>query len=517
MKEKERSRAGVIDIGTHSIKLFIAEEDGSDIKILESLKNVVPLGNDVFFKDRISQETINRMVAILEKYGEKLKEYSITNVKVIATTAVREVPNRDVLIDTVYRRTGFSIEVFTVGDVIYYIDAYLYQKLKDKYPIHTKNLIIAELGSGSLDVSVVGQGFTLMNIGLPVGTLRIRQLLGKLDGSIRENYEAVAENVDNEFAFLKREMPPIAIDDVILIDETYSSYLSKMLSDSKPSESFFVLSQADTGELLSKVTDRSIEDISGEYKMPFETAETFPAYAVILNAFVSLSAQKNIYILEVPLAEAVLADMILDFEVSQKYNKTNQLLSIANSICRKFNTDAQHARQVAVLSEALFDNLKDILGLKKGDLLYLLLAAYLHDVGMFVYNRAHHKHSEYIISNLNLFRLSSEEIKVIACCGRYHRKGTPADTHLVYNSLPRDKQVLVQKLSSILRTANALDRAHKQKVRKLEIKFNRAQDITVTAFVAGNFLLEKVDFTEKKEMLEEISGSKINLKVQYGP
>jgi len=38
MKEKERSRAGVIDIGTHSIKLFIAEEDASDIKILESLK-----------------------------------------------------------------------------------------------------------------------------------------------------------------------------------------------------------------------------------------------------------------------------------------------------------------------------------------------------------------------------------------------------------------------------------------------------------------------------------------------
>jgi exopolyphosphatase/guanosine-5'-triphosphate,3'-diphosphate pyrophosphatase len=81
--------------------------------------------------------------------------------------------------------------------------------------------------------------------------------------------------------------------------------------------------------------------------------------------------------------------------------------------------------------------------------------------------------------------------------------------------LPKDKQVLVQKLSSILRIANALDRSHKQKVKKLEVKFNRTQDITVTAFVTGNFLLEKIDFTEKKEMFEEISGSKINLKIQY--
>jgi exopolyphosphatase / guanosine-5'-triphosphate,3'-diphosphate pyrophosphatase len=513
MKEKEITRAGVIDIGTNSIKLYIAEEGKDDIKILESLKNVISLGNDTFFKDRISQEIINRTVAILEKYSEKFKEYSVTNVKVIATTAVREAANRDVFIDTIYRRTGFNVEVFTVGDVIYYIDAYLYQKLRDKYPLHTKNLVIAELGAGSLDLSVLAQGFTLMNLGLPIGTLRLKQLMGKLDGSLQENYEAVGENVENEFACFKREMPEINIDDIILIDETYSAYLTKILSN-KPVGPFFKLTEADTAELLKKVTDRNIEDIAGEYKIPMEIAETFPAYALILNTFVKLSQSKNIHILEVPLAEAVLADMILDFEVSQKYNKTNQLVSIVTAICKKFNTDIKHAQQVAQLSNMLFDGLKESLGLKKGELLYLLLAAYLHDVGGFVYNRAHHKHSEYIISNLNLFRLSDEEIKVIACCGRYHRKGTPAETHFLYNSLPRDKQVLVQKLSSILRIANALDRAHKQKVKKIEVKFNRSQDITLLVSVPGNFLLEKIDFQEKKEMFEEISGNKINLKIQ---
>jgi exopolyphosphatase / guanosine-5'-triphosphate,3'-diphosphate pyrophosphatase len=515
MKEKELTRAGVIDIGTHSIKLFIAEEDKADIKIIESLKNFVPLGNDTFFKDRISQESINRTVAVLEKYSDKLKEYAVTNVKVIATTAVREAANKDVFIDTVNRKTGFNIEVLTVGDVIYYIDAYLYQKLKDKYPLHSKNLIIAELGAGSLEASVMAQGYTMMNVGLPLGTLRIKQLLGKLDGSLKENYEAVEENADNEFSYFKKEIPQINIDDIILIDETFSSYLPKVLSGNRPAESFFKLSQEDTAEILDKVTGRTIEDIADEYRIPPENAEIFPAYTVILNTFVKLSENKNIYILDVPLAEAVLADMILDFEVSQKYNRTNQLISIVNSVCRKFNTDIKHAQQVAELSDMLFDNFKETLGLKKNDSLYLLLASYLHDVGMFIYNRAHHKHSEFIISNLNLFRLSDEEIKVIACCGRYHRKGEPAETHFLYNALPRDKQVLVQKLSSILRIANALDRSHRQKVRKLEVKFSRSQDITLTVFVSGNFLLEKIDFLEKKSMFEDVSGNKINLKIQY--
>jgi exopolyphosphatase/guanosine-5'-triphosphate,3'-diphosphate pyrophosphatase len=515
MKDKELSRAGVIDIGTHSIKLFIAEEDGNNIKIIESLKNIVPLGRDTFFKDHISQEAINRTISILEKYNDKLKEYSITNLKVIATTAVREAANRDVFIDTISRRTGFNIEVLSVGDVIYYIDGCLYQKLKDRYPLHDKNLIIAELGAGSLDVSFMAQGYTLATIGLPLGTMRIRQLMSKLDGSLKENYKAVEENTEHEFVYLKREMPPVAIDDIILIDETYSSYLPRMLSGNKSEGAFLRLSETDTNELVNIVTDRNIEDILNEYKMPLENAETFPGYAIILNTFVKLTENKNIYIVDIPLAEAILADMILDFEISQKYNKSNQLISVANSICRKFNADIKHSQQVADLSDMLFDNLKDTLGLKKGELLYLLLASYLHDIGMFIYNRAHHKHSEYLISNLNLFRLSSEEIKVIACIGRYHRKGIPAEPHFLYNSLSKDKQVLVQKLSSILRISNALDRSHRQKVKKIEIKFSRSQDMILAVFVTGSFLLEKIDFLEKKAMLEDISGYKINLKIQH--
>lgn len=82
-------RAAVIDIGSSSIKLLIAESQGEDIKIIESLKNVIPLGKHVFLKGRIPQTIINQTAAVLEKYKEALKEYDIESVMVIATTAVR--------------------------------------------------------------------------------------------------------------------------------------------------------------------------------------------------------------------------------------------------------------------------------------------------------------------------------------------------------------------------------------------------------------------------------------------
>jgi hypothetical protein len=59
-----------------------------------------------------------------------------------------------------------------------------------------------------------------------------------------------------------------------------------------------------------------------------------------------------------------------------------------------------------------------------------------------------------------------------------------------------------------------LDRSHKQKVKKLEVKFNAVGDATIVAHTHANFLLEKENFLEKKELFEEITGNKLTLTVR---
>jgi len=508
-------RAGVIDIGSRSMKLIIGENSkDNDITILESLKNITPIANDTFLKDRISQGTINQTVSILEKYKKALKDYEVSEYKVIATTAVREARNRDIFVDTVLRKTGLAIETLTAGDIVYYIDAYLSYQLKDSYPIHNKNLLIFELGSGSLDLSLLEQGFTRLNQGLPLGTLRLKQLMGRLNGSLEETFEAVTEYISNEFASLERSMPKIKIDDIILIDENYAGYLQNILPQGKRQSRFFQLGIQDSQEILARLADKNPEEISRAYKIPADVCDTIIAYAITLNIFFTLTENKQIYILETSLAEAILAHMLLELELSKKYNKTNQLISVAKSLCQRYNVDLNHAQYVANLSDTLFDALKEQLGLKKDTLLYLLLASYMHDIGMFIHNRGHHKHSEYIINSQNLFRLNNEEVKMIAAIARYHRKATPNQTHLNYNSLPPDKQIVVQKLSAILRIANALDRSHKQKIKKLDVKINQNQDVALVATIKGNFVLEQEDFLDKKTLFEEITGNKISITVK---
>jgi len=504
-------RAAVIDIGSSSIKLIIGENEDGKIKVVQTLKNLVNIGKNTFYKGRISQEIINQTIGILSNYKKVIAEYSATEVRIIATTAVREALNRDIFIDTVLRKTDFPVEVFNVGDVVYYIDSFLSYKLDKAYPIHEKNVLIAELGAGSLDISLMEKGFTLMNIGIPIGTLRLKQFKNKLDGSQEDNYAALEEYVANQMTILKKSTLGFKIDDVILIDENYSLAIQNILHEKKKEPTFYKFSSKEAKQFLNRITEGNLDDLSQIYDIPPDIADSVDGYAVILHNIFKYIPNRSIYILETSLMEALLANIVLGVETANKYNKTNQLVSVAKFLCNKFDADLKHAKQVASLSEQLFHALKGILGLKDDELLYLLLAAYLHNIGMFVNNRSHHKHSEYVINSLNLFRMSETEVKMVACIARYHRKNTPQKRHLLYGSLAYYYQLSVQKLSAILRMANALDSSHKQKVRKLEVNIIPNEEVQLQVEVTDNFLLEKAEFNDMKDLFEEVSGNKATL------
>ena len=506
-------RAAVIDIGSSSIQLFIGEKVDNDVVLLEALKNPVPLGRHTLQRERIAPKVVGQAVGILEKYKQKLKEYDISQVRVVATSAVRDARNSGIFVDTVLRQTGLAVEVLTVGDVVYYIDAYLHHKLRKTYPIHAKKALIAELGAGSLDLSVMDKGFTQINAGLPVGPLVLKEMAGNLEGSRAEVTEALTEYLEKEAQQLRRMLIGAEFDDVILIDENYSAHLRTMVPRKQTNSLFYQLEPADVDELLAVLESRSEDELTREFGLPAEVADTMPSYALIAKLLLAVGGQKFIYVLETSLAEAILAQTLLKVELAQKYQKTNQLVSVATFLCKKYHADLKHAQHVARLAESMARALLGYLGIREEDVLYLTLAAYLHDLGLFVHNRSHHKHTEYIIGALNLFRLTDIEIKLIACVARYHRKSPPLRSHLLYQSLPEERQLLAQKLAALIRIANALDASHKQKISQVAVEIAKNQDVVLRVQSQGNLILERTSFKEKKELFEEISGNKISLQV----
>jgi len=137
------------------------------------------------------------------------------------------------------------------------------------------------------------------------------------------------------------------------------------------------------------------------------------------------------------------------------------------SLGRRYLFDERHGLQVAKLSLSLFDQLTGLHELSAEDRIMLLAAAMLHDIGMFISCRRHHKHSMYLISEGAITGFSTRQMRIIAQVARYHRKSEPSSRHGSFSRLHQGDRSIVEKLSAILRVADVLDREHQQSVRSV--------------------------------------------------
>src|SRR5262245_39391559 len=107
-------QVAVIDIGTSPVRMAVAEiNTAGQVRQLETLAQAVNLGKDTFIRGAISKATIEECVRVLKSYRHILKEYQIENpaqVRVVATSAVREATNRLAFLDRIYITTRSQLE-----------------------------------------------------------------------------------------------------------------------------------------------------------------------------------------------------------------------------------------------------------------------------------------------------------------------------------------------------------------------------------------------------------------------
>ena len=178
--------------------------------------------------------------------------------------------------------------------------------------------------------------------------------------------------------------------------------------------------------------------------------------------------------------------------------------------------EREHADQVTRLSLQLYDQLQGLHKLEDISREYLEAAAILHNVGFFISHAQHHRHSYYIIRNSEyLTGFTNHEIEMIAQVARYHRKSAPKPKHEEFARLSLKDQMIVKKLSGLLRVADALDRTHANLIRSLRCEW-AGQSLTIHLETANSDIpsLEIYTAETRKDLFEEALGVKVNFVVR---
>lgn len=108
-------RVAAIDCGTNSIRLLIADIDGSNFREIYRTMEIVRLGQGVDKTKAFHPDAIARTLAAVDLFAQEISKRGVEKIRFCATSATRDATNRDLFIDGVHERLGIKPEVIS-GD-----------------------------------------------------------------------------------------------------------------------------------------------------------------------------------------------------------------------------------------------------------------------------------------------------------------------------------------------------------------------------------------------------------------
>jgi exopolyphosphatase/guanosine-5'-triphosphate,3'-diphosphate pyrophosphatase len=496
----------VIDIGTSSIRMAIAEiDDGGLVHTLENLQQPVSLGRDTFTSGEIRKSTIEDCVRILKSYRRALAEFHITRpdqIRVVATSAVREAANRLAFIDRIFIATGLQIEPFDEAEVnrITYLGVQPYLR-RDQTPANARTVVI-EVGGGSTELLLLRDSNVLYSQTYRLGAIRLRETLEAYQAPTVKLREIMETQIERTAKQIREHVPADGPLEMIALGGDMRFAASQILTEWHPN-SLASISVSSLSDLTHRVLRMSEDQIVRRYHVNFADADSLgPALLINLQLARGFQLDK-VWVANTNLRDGLLKEMTLRQAWSEELN--NQIIRSALELGKRYEFDEAHARHVAILSRKTFHALRDEHQLGQRQELILYVAALLHEIGLFVSFQSNHKHSMYLIRNSELFGLGRKDVLLVALVARYYRRASPQPDHEGYSTLDRDDRVTVAKLSAMLRVAIALDESRSQRITEFECLREDGR-LVIAVPGADDLSLEQLAIRQNGALFEQVFG-----------
>lgn len=506
----DRRTVGVIDIGSTAIRLVVAEiePDGHWHRLDRAIRPVA-LGRDVFMSGVLSAESMRQAIKILTGFRELIRGWQLEqeDVRVIATSAIREAKNRDTFVDRVQIRTGFQINIVEGIEENHLTYIAVQDAISTLRPQFSRSsAMILEVGGGTTEIMLLQRGKMVAAHSLRIGTVRMEQQVQPEVNSTERIEEYLRENIRVTREVLNTEMRLDRVRFFVAVGG--DARLVARREGRQEGESFWVVEKKDFDRFVSYLRRTTVDETVRELGVSYSEAEGLVPALLTYKLFLDATSADQVIVPDVSIREGVLMSFALGSERLVEEQFYSQVITSAIGLGRKFHFDEKHALHVARLALQIFDQFRDDHGMDKRARLLLEVAAILHDIGNFIRAIGHHKHGQYIVENSEIFGFSRADIRIVGNVIRYHRKSGPNSSHVGYMTLRREHRITVLKLSAILRVADALDRGHAQRVKSITME-RQEDDMVFQCEYSGDISVEKYGVQVKGNMFEEVFGYRV--------
>jgi exopolyphosphatase / guanosine-5'-triphosphate,3'-diphosphate pyrophosphatase len=468
-------RLAAIDIGTNSIRLIVAEPlRGGNYRILDEEKESTRLGEHLSQTGRLDPAAIQKSLDALRRMKQIAEGFQITELKTIATCAVREAANGAEFCQRAKDELGIDIEVIG-GEQ----EARLaFSSVQRAFDLSGQHVAVVDIGGGSTEIVLAFGKLIEAVYTTQLGAVRLSEAYP--DTATPEGFGDLIDGIDRHLR--KNTKNPVFKPHMLFGSGGTFTSLAAMVMTAKGQDGMpvrgYQVSRADVRHLLDRLRKIPLKDRGSVPGLSPDRADIIVAGLAIVDRVMERFEVNSVQVHNRGVRDGLLLAMI-EQSLGSEPDKPRDRDAALERLAASCGCEMEHSRHVARLAGSIFAQLAPHYHLQAADQSLLEAAAKLQDVGYLINYDQHHKHSYHLILHSRLEGFQPNELEIIANVGRYHRGADPKRKHANFRQLSERDQNRVRQMAAILRVAGGLDRSNTRQVTGVSVEFGRKHNLTL--------------------------------------
>ena len=197
----------VIDLGTNTCNLLIAEYQDKSYQILHQGKEIVKLGKEGIDKNRLTEDGVQRAIRAIRKHQEQISKFDVSEVVIIATSAIRDATNKDWFQQQIKANTGLELEVISGEKEAQLI----FEGVKLAFHLIADQTLILDIGGGSNEFILTQNNEPIWKQSFPLGMARVIEQIPPSDPITPEEIQQINDWFTNRLESLWIRLQDIKI------------------------------------------------------------------------------------------------------------------------------------------------------------------------------------------------------------------------------------------------------------------------------------------------------------------
>ena len=507
------ARYAAIDIGSNSIRFLVAEVNPPEPRrVLASDRQVVRLGAGVFREGKMSQVSMDLAFEVLKRMAGAYAGLDVMGVRAVGTAALRDASNQKDFLGRAAEVLHTPVEVISGLEEARLV----HLGVQSQWPHPKQRLVLLDVGGGSAELILSDEGHFVQAFSKPLGAVRLTELFLKSDPPDARELARMEKYVQERVAGSAKKFASKKVDRMIATSSTAAATVCAINGIKRSRRDEGDRASATASQIRRLYKELSVQDLEGRNKVSGigpRRAEIIVAGTAVLSAVIEELGLTRLYYSSAGVRDGIIADLAHRKVGMEQARMEDDQRRVVLELAHKYDISAVHVRKVAELGNMLFDGLLNVHQLPLACGRLLETAAHLYNIGHFVNEARHHRHSMYLVANSDLPGFSDRERLTIATLCRYHRKSLPQPSHDAFQALHEEDRHVVKMLTPLLRLAVALDQSQEQKVHRLETLVHDA-GVELRLYSERDVDIEQWHAQKAGEAFREVYGKSLTVKAK---